>query len=84
MERRSLCSNIVNCLNLFQGDVSAGNVRSFRNPGQSIIYGEIIIQLCPGKSGPGKAASVQLYSSSNIDPGEFIMSCDLKVKSIKA
>ncbi|KAH6810607.1 hypothetical protein C2S51_024369 [Perilla frutescens var. frutescens] len=66
--RRGFCSSLASCLRLFQGDVGPGKVRSFRNPGQNtIIYGEIIIQVSPGKSGPGKAASVWLYSASNVD-----------------
>lgn len=73
--RRGSCSSLVGCLNLFQGDVGSGKVRSFQNPrpGQNnIIYGEIIVQVAHGKSGPGKAASVQLYSASKINPGEFV------------
>ncbi|KAL2488318.1 Linoleate 9S-lipoxygenase 5 [Forsythia ovata] len=64
MRRQGLCSCIIDCLNSFQGSI---NVHSSRHPKQNIIYGEIIIQLYPGQSGPGKAASVQLYSSSEID-----------------
>ncbi|KAI3461800.1 hypothetical protein Pfo_018463 [Paulownia fortunei] len=79
MERRSFCSGIVDCLNLFQGNVSATEVDSKRYPEENIIYGEIIIQLCPGKSSPGKAASVQLYSSSCIDPDSGVGKLSQKV-----
>ncbi|KAK4492162.1 hypothetical protein RD792_002959 [Penstemon davidsonii] len=68
MGKQSLCSSIINCLNSFQGSVSAKHVHSTKYPEHNIIYGEIIIQLCPGKSFPKRVASVQLHSSSNIDP----------------
>lgn len=73
--RRGLCSSLVGCLNMFQGNVGSRGIRSFQNPGPGqniIIYGEIIIEVAHGKSGPGKAASIQLYSASDIDPGEFV------------
>ncbi|XP_059660015.1 linoleate 9S-lipoxygenase 6-like [Cornus florida] len=52
MEQRGLCLSLQDCL----------------NSAQCIITGKIIIQHSPGKSGPGKSASVQLYSSTQVDP----------------
>lgn len=76
--QRGLCSRLVNrlntslinCLNKCQGDVTPAKVKSFGIP-NATIYGEIIIQVGRGESGPGKAATVWLYSDSDIDPGEF-------------
>ncbi|XP_047949369.1 linoleate 9S-lipoxygenase 6-like [Salvia hispanica] len=74
--QRGLCSRLVNrlntslinCLNKCQGDVTPAKVKSFGIP-NATIYGEIIIQVGRGESGPGKAATVWLYSDSDIDPG---------------
>lgn len=68
-----MCSCIIDCLNCFQGKINVREIYEDGHPEQNIIYGEIIVQLYPGQSDPGKAASVQLYSSSKIDPGELII-----------
>ncbi|KAG6403514.1 hypothetical protein SASPL_135737 [Salvia splendens] len=68
--RRGLCSSLVSCLNKFQGNVTPAKVKSFGIP-NATIYGEIIIQVGRGESGPGKAATVWLYSDSDIDPGSI-------------
>lgn len=66
-KRRGLCSSLGGCLNLWQANVAAG-----KHPGKNIIYGEIIIRVAQGESGPGKAASLCLFSHSNVNPGQFI------------
>lgn len=68
------CSSLIGCLTSCQGTVGPGKVQSFGGPGQSlIIYGEIVIQVGRGESGPRKAPTIWLHSASNVDPGEFII-----------
>jgi len=38
---------------------------------QNIIKGKIVIQN-HGQSGPGKSASVQIYSSTTVDPSKYL------------
>lgn len=37
----------------------------------AIIKGKIVIDHSPGQSGPGKSASVQIFSCTKVDPGKF-------------
>ena len=38
---------------------------------QNIIKGKVVIQN-HGQSGPGKSASVQIYSSTTVDPSKYL------------
>lgn len=74
MERRGgLCSTIQNCLNVFQGKVTANEVFSFNYTEKCLITAEIIIQRSKNHSDPGKSASLCLYSGTKIDPSKFYL-----------
>lgn len=66
-----LCSTIQNCLNVFQGKVTANEGFSFNYTEKSFITAEIVIQGSKKHSDPGKSASLWLYSGTKIDPSKF-------------
>lgn len=68
---KGLCSGLQECLYAVQSRLTG---QPYLNPHSSekcMIKGEIILDHSPGQSGPGKSASVQVYSYTEIDPSKF-------------
>ncbi|KAG4193052.1 hypothetical protein ERO13_A07G196300v2 [Gossypium hirsutum] len=63
-----LCYNMQECLNAIQNKISDCNSLQDRHGSRYLINGKVVIEHSPGLSGPGKSASVQVYSSTVIDP----------------
>lgn len=49
----------------------SAKMRSKKQRDLEMIFGELSIQSSDGKSVPGKSVSIQLYSSTKVDPSEF-------------
>ncbi|KAG5514887.1 hypothetical protein RHGRI_036064 [Rhododendron griersonianum] len=68
-EHRRPCSALQSCLNAISTKVPGDNMAlSSESNENCIIKGKIIIQHSHGESAPRSAASVQLYSCSQVDP----------------
>lgn len=65
MEQRGggLCSSLQNCVNAIHKAHTSHSTKH-------IIKGQIIVQQSRGESVPGSAASVQLFSCSQVDPSK--------------
>ncbi|XVF81301.1 hypothetical protein PTKIN_Ptkin15bG0144400 [Pterospermum kingtungense] len=65
-----LCYSLQECFSAVESKISHSNHPQGRpaNRYKYIINGNVVIEHSPGLSGPGKSASVQIYSSTEIDP----------------
>ncbi|XWS36628.1 hypothetical protein CRYUN_Cryun20dG0101300 [Craigia yunnanensis] len=66
-DHHHLCHSMQECFSAVQRRISNGNPQD-RPANGCIINGKVVIEHSPGLSGPGKSASVQIYSSTEIDP----------------
>ncbi|KAI9176645.1 hypothetical protein LWI28_005445 [Acer negundo] len=69
MENKGLCPGLQECLSAVQNKISSHLFSHASNPHDlNLIKGKLVIDHSPGQSGPGKSASVQVYSCTEIDP----------------
>ncbi|KAK8579138.1 hypothetical protein V6N13_142358 [Hibiscus sabdariffa] len=54
--------------NAVESRISNSNLRRDLHGSRHLISGKLVIEHSPGLSGPGKSATVQIYSSTQIDP----------------
>ncbi|KAK6286742.1 hypothetical protein POUND7_012921, partial [Theobroma cacao] len=67
MDSHHLCSSIHDCFSAAPSRISKTSLQD-RPANPYIINGKVVIEHSPGLSGPGKSASLQLYSSTELDP----------------
>lgn len=65
------------CFNTIQNKISDCKLPQDRHGSRYLINGKVVIEHSPGLSGPGNSATVQVYSSTVIDPSKFLFSWSL-------
>ncbi|KAK6259684.1 PLAT/LH2 domain - like 2 [Theobroma cacao] len=71
MDSHHLCSSMHDCFRAAPSRISKTSLQD-RPANPYIINGKVVIEHSPGLSGPGKSASLQLYSSTELDPNSRI------------
>ncbi|KAK2648964.1 hypothetical protein Ddye_016453 [Dipteronia dyeriana] len=69
MENQGLCPGLQECLSAVQNKITRHlHSHASNHHDLNLIMGKLIVDHSPGQSGPGKSASVQVYSCTEIDP----------------
>lgn len=72
MDSHHLCSSMHDCFSAAPSRISKTSLQD-RPANPYIINGKVVIEHSPGLSGPGKSASLQLYSSTELDPSKLCL-----------
>ncbi|TXG55701.1 hypothetical protein EZV62_020957 [Acer yangbiense] len=69
MENQGLCPGLQDCLSAVHNKITSHlHSNASNHHDLNLIKGKLVVDHSPGQSGPGKSASVQVYSCTEIDP----------------